>query len=115
MFREAGVIRFLLLQCHALPRTTAPPCLPLGIKDSLKEDVRLSTLGLLLWGLLLWGFLLWELWVWRLLAFWMKRGFLIWEALEGKRIAEGTRLLKRKELLEENSKGELLASLRLRF
>jgi hypothetical protein len=34
--------RFLLLQCHTTPRRTIapPPCLPLDIKDSLKEDER---------------------------------------------------------------------------
>jgi hypothetical protein len=31
---------------HSSLRTTAPPCLSLGIKDSLKEDI-----GLLLFGL----------------------------------------------------------------
>jgi hypothetical protein len=34
-------------------RTAAPPCLPLDIKDSLKEDARLLFEGVLLWGLLL--------------------------------------------------------------
>jgi hypothetical protein len=53
------------------PRNAAPPCLPLDIKDSLKEDG----------GLLLWAFCLRLL----LLAF----GFSMWEALEGKRINEG--------------------------
>jgi hypothetical protein len=57
-------------------RITAPPCLPLDIKDSLKEDARL-----LLWGFLLWAFAFGPL------AFWC--GTL----LEGKRIAEG-KLLK---------------------
>jgi hypothetical protein len=32
----------------------------------------------------------------------MKGGFLIWEALEGKGLLNGTRLLKGKELLKEN-------------
>jgi hypothetical protein len=49
---------------NVTPLPAAPPCLPLDIKDSLKEDMRL-----LLWGLLL-------------------VGFLMWEALEGKRIAK---------------------------
>jgi hypothetical protein len=67
---------------HSFPRTAAPPCLPLGIKDSLKEDARLLALG-----------------------FWMKGGFLMWEILEGKRIAKkmvrkGRELLKGKGLLK---------------
>jgi hypothetical protein len=36
------------------PRTTAPPCLPLGLKDSLREDARL--LLFCFGGFLLWGF-----------------------------------------------------------
>jgi hypothetical protein len=52
---------------HPSLRTSAPPCLPLDIKDSLKEDARLLLLHF---------------------AF----GFLMWEALEGKRIAEGQRI-----------------------
>jgi hypothetical protein len=42
-FREVGTQgRFLLLQCHgASQRTVAPPpCLPLDIKDLLKEDAK---------------------------------------------------------------------------
>jgi hypothetical protein len=58
-------------------RIAIPHCLPLDIKDSLKEDL------LLLWGFLLWGFLL-EAFIFDFWSF----GFLMWEALEGKRIAE---------------------------
>jgi hypothetical protein len=57
------------------PRTATPPCLPLYIKDLLKEDARGS-----FW----------------LLAF----GFLMWEALEGKRIAEGKRISEGKRIAE---------------
>jgi hypothetical protein len=53
------------------PRTTAQPCLPLGIKESLKEGVKILAFGPFDFG------------------FWTKGGFLMWEALEGKRIAEG--------------------------
>jgi hypothetical protein len=75
---------FLLLQCHA--PLSDPPCLPLGIKDLLKEAF----------------------------GFWMKAGFLMWETLEGQRIAEGKKKcwreiaegenewLKGEELLKEN-------------
>jgi hypothetical protein len=66
---------------HSSLRTIAPPHLPLGIKDSLREDTKLLAFGfwLLAFG---WG---------RILAFgfWIKGGFLMWEALEGKRIAKG--------------------------
>jgi hypothetical protein len=60
-------------------RTAAPPCLPLCVKDSLKEYTRL-----LFWELLLLGLLALAL---GLLAFWCGR------LLEGKRIAKG-KLLK---------------------
>jgi hypothetical protein len=40
-FRVAGMqVSPVTMSCHSL-RTTAPPCLPLGRKDSLKEDTRL--------------------------------------------------------------------------
>jgi hypothetical protein len=61
-FREAGTG---FSGYNVTPLPAAPPCLPLDIKDSLKEDMRF-----LLWGILL-------------------VGLLMWEALEGKRIAEG--------------------------
>jgi hypothetical protein len=79
MFREAGTQVFPVTMSRPSPRTAAPPCLLLDIKDSLKEDSEL-----LLWGLLLL--------VLGLLAFWCGR------ILEGKRIAKGKR----------NAKGELL-------
>jgi hypothetical protein len=60
-------------------RTTAPSCLPLDIKNSLKEDWAGRGGVAVCFGLLLWGFLL---------GFW-DFGFLKWEALEGKRIAKG--------------------------
>jgi hypothetical protein len=51
MFREAGMqVSPVTMSCPS-PRTAAPPCLPLDIKDSLKEDTRL-----LLWGLFALGF-----------------------------------------------------------
>jgi hypothetical protein len=68
MFREAGMQVSPVTMSLPSPRTAAPPpCLPLGINNSLKEDARLWLL---------------------LLGFWMKGGFLVWEALKGKRIAE---------------------------
>jgi hypothetical protein len=42
--RNAG---FTVTMSRGSPRAAAPPCLPLDIKDSLKEDARL----------LIWGFL----------------------------------------------------------
>jgi hypothetical protein len=68
-------------------RTTAPPCLPLGIKGLLKEDARLFAF-----------------WVKGAFGFWMKGGFWCGRLLEGKRIAEGKRLLKGKRI----AKRELL-------
>jgi hypothetical protein len=47
------------------PRTAAPPCLPLGIKDSLKEEKKIFVLRLLLWGLLLLDF-----WLFGVGGFW---------------------------------------------
>jgi hypothetical protein len=41
MFREAGTQVSLVTMSHPSLRTTAPPCLPLDIKDSLEEDTRL--------------------------------------------------------------------------
>jgi hypothetical protein len=63
-------------------RIAIPHCLPLDIKDSLKEDL------LLLWGFLLWGFLLWGFLLEAFIFDFWSFGFLMWEALEGKRIAE---------------------------
>jgi hypothetical protein len=54
-FREEGTQVSPVTISHPSPRNVAsPPYLPLGIKDSLKEDTRLLlfALGLLLWGLL---------------------------------------------------------------
>jgi hypothetical protein len=83
-FREAGTQVSPVTISRPSLRTAASPCLPLGIKDSPRED-KAFCLRLLL------------------LAF----GFLMWEALEGKRIAEGKgmaegELLKGKELLKGN-------------
>jgi hypothetical protein len=84
MFREAGTqVSPVTMSCLS-QRTSAPPCLPLDIKDSLKEDTRLFALGAFALRLLLWGFLL-EAFAFGFWAF----GFLMWEALEGKRIVEG--------------------------
>jgi hypothetical protein len=50
------------------PRTAALPCLPLGIKDSLKEDA-----GLLLFGLLMgkaFGFRFSGFWLFGMRGFW---------------------------------------------
>jgi hypothetical protein len=42
-FREAGMQVPLVTMSHPSPRTIgSPPCLPLGIKDSLKEVARLE-------------------------------------------------------------------------
>jgi hypothetical protein len=58
MFREAGTQVSPVTMSHPFQRTAAPPCLPLGIKDSLKEDARL----------LLWAFAF-GFWAFGLLAF----------------------------------------------
>jgi hypothetical protein len=57
----------------------APPCLPLAIKDSLKEVRRPFAF---------------VLFVFDREGFWLlvKGGFLMWEALEGKGISEGKRI-----------------------
>jgi hypothetical protein len=55
----------------------------------------LFALGFLLLAFAM-GFCFW------LLSFWMKGGFLMWEALERKRIAEEKGFLKGKGLLKEN-------------
>jgi hypothetical protein len=59
MFREAGRQVSSVIMSHLSTRTAVPPCLPVGIKDSLKEDTRLFGLGFLLeafaFGLLLFG------------------------------------------------------------
>jgi hypothetical protein len=62
MFREAGMQVSPVTMSHPSSRTAAPPCLPLSIKYSLKEDARLLLWGLLLlaFGLLAFGFLVWE-------------------------------------------------------
>jgi hypothetical protein len=77
MFKKVGAQISSVTMSHPSPRTTAPHCLPLDIKDSLKEDGRL----------LLWAF-----------AF----GFLLKgkELLKGELLKGG--LLKGKELLKEN-------------
>jgi hypothetical protein len=42
MFREAGTQVPCVTMSHPSPRTAAPPpCLPLGVKDSLKKHVKL--------------------------------------------------------------------------
>jgi hypothetical protein len=66
MFREAGTQVSPVTMPRLSLRTAAPPGLSMGIKDSQKKDAGLWVFG-----------------------FWMKGGFLIWEALEGKRIAVG--------------------------
>jgi hypothetical protein len=67
MFTEAGTqVSLVKMSCPSL-RTAAPPCLPQDVKDSMKEDVRFFGFGAF--------------------GFWMKGGFLMWEALEGKTIA----------------------------
>jgi hypothetical protein len=44
-FRKAGAQVSPVTMSHPSPRTTIPPCLPLDIKDPLKEDT-----GFLLWA-----------------------------------------------------------------
>jgi hypothetical protein len=61
-------------------QTTAPPCSPLSIKESLKENARPFALVLFVF---LTG---------KAFGFWMKEGFLLWEALEGKEISKGKRI-----------------------
>jgi hypothetical protein len=56
MFREAGMEFSPVSMSCPSPKTTVPPCLPLCIKDSLKEDARLLFLALC--------FLLKAFWFW---------------------------------------------------
>jgi hypothetical protein len=44
MFRKAGTQFSPITMSRLSPRTVVPPCLPLDIKDSLKEDERLLLL-----------------------------------------------------------------------
>jgi hypothetical protein len=81
-------------------RNAASPCLPLGIKDSLKEDVRLLLLTFDFWAFGFWAF--WVL----AFGFLMKEGFLDVggflgerKLLEG-RIAGGRLLKRENELLK---------------
>jgi hypothetical protein len=89
-FREAGMQVSPVTMSHPSLRTTAPPCLPLDIKDSLKEDTRLLLLGFLLQRLFALGAFALRLLLlpfgFGLLAFWCGR------FLEGKKIAEGKRI-----------------------
>jgi hypothetical protein len=75
MFREVDC-RFLLLQCHVPPRKLLLTLFTTGYK-------RLAEGGCQAFGF----------------DFGLKRGFLMWKALEGKRIAEGKRIVEG-ELLE---------------
>jgi hypothetical protein len=54
-------------------RTAAPPCLPLGVKDSLKEDRRLFALGAFA---LDFGFWLLGFWLFGVGGFWKGKGLL---------------------------------------
>jgi hypothetical protein len=67
MFREAGTQVSLVTMSLPSPRTTAPPCLPLAIKDSLKEDAGLFALDFLSFELWAFGFWFLAFWMWRLL------------------------------------------------
>jgi hypothetical protein len=51
-FREAGTQVSPVTMSCPFPRTTAPPYLPLAIKDSLKENMRLFALGAFALGFL---------------------------------------------------------------
>jgi hypothetical protein len=70
---------------HPSPRTAVPPCLPLFIKDLLKEA---QGFCLLPWAFafsflfLLWGF------------FFLPWSFLVWEAFGREQIAEGKKIAK---------------------
>jgi uncharacterized RDD family membrane protein YckC len=77
VFREAGNAGF---SCYNVTesRATAQPCLPLFIKEPLKEGLRFLAFGFY-FGLWL-GFLLWAFWCGKL--------------LEGKGITEGKRMAK---------------------
>jgi hypothetical protein len=83
-FREAGTQVSPVTMSHPSLRTTAPPCLLVGLKDSLKEDFCFGAFAL---RILLWGPFL-EAFAFGLLAFWYGR------LLEEKRIAK-EELLKR--------------------
>jgi hypothetical protein len=81
-FREAGMQVSPVTMSRPSPRTAAPPCLPLDIKDSLKEDVRPFALGAFALRILIW-------------AFWAFAFLDVGDFWKGK-------LLKGKELLKEN-------------
>jgi hypothetical protein len=94
------------------PRTAAPPCLPLGIKDSVKEDMRLFfCFGSFCFEAFAFCFWLLGFWLFGVGALWKGKEFLKGKGLlKGKswrKIAEGEKelkggLLKGKELLKEN-------------
>jgi hypothetical protein len=87
-FREAGMqVSPVTMSCPSL-RTAVPPCLPLDIKDSLKKNLRFFALRAFALWLFALGFLP-EAFVF---------GFLMWVALEGKRIIEGKRIAEGKVL-----------------
>jgi hypothetical protein len=46
-FREVEQISLVTMACPSLRTVVPPPCLPLDIKDSLKEDVRFFDGGLM--------------------------------------------------------------------
>jgi hypothetical protein len=93
-FREAGTQVFPVTMSRPSPRASAPPCLPLYIKDPLKEEEGLFALrifaleGFLDFGLVL---LLWGFWCGKL--------------LEGKTIIDGKSMAK--EWLVESLHQEL--------
>jgi hypothetical protein len=70
-FRESGTQVFPITVSHPSSRTTALPCLPLDIKDSLKEDRRVLLWRLFALGAFCFGDFDFGFW-----AF----GFLVWEA-----------------------------------
>jgi hypothetical protein len=73
MFREAGMQVSPVTMSHPSPGTAALPCLPLDIKDSLKEN----------WGVAFALDLLLEAFAFGLLLFWVKGGFWKGELLKG--------------------------------
>jgi hypothetical protein len=58
LFQRSRNAGFSCYNVMPLLESTAPPCLPLGIKDSQKEDMRLFALGFLLEAIALGAFAL---------------------------------------------------------
>jgi hypothetical protein len=85
-FREAGKHVSPVTMSHPSLRTAAPPCLPLDIKDSLKEDMRFLLLAFCFLGE----------------RRFLEGGITGKGLLKRKGLLKGKRLLKGKGLLREN-------------